>query len=181
MKVTIHYFRHGESVANVVQNTHCAGSLAHLLMLDPNLTERGKKQSSLAAQTAPDVDIVLSSELLRAIHTAVRTYPKKTVHIVPHVKELGYGLDNVPISHEYQLLNLNQEHRNLIVRSEHSGHAKSFIDYLKQNIAPRFKHKDHVTVALFTHSRYMKKTFGLKSMKDVPNNGILTKTFHTKV
>lgn len=179
MKITLHYFRHGESTANVAQHTTCMGSVSHLLMLDPDLTESGKEQSTRASETAPHVDMVLSSELLRAIHTAARTYPKKTIHIVPHVKELGYGLDNVPLDFEYQMSYLN-DYRHMIIRHDPDPECKTFMDYLRRHIVPKFAHRPEITLALFTHSRYMKKAFGLQSMRDIGNNGMLTKVFHMK-
>uniref|UniRef100_A0A6C0F797 Histidine phosphatase family protein n=1 Tax=viral metagenome TaxID=1070528 RepID=A0A6C0F797_9ZZZZ len=180
MKINLYYIRHGESTANIVQHTTCMGTLTHLLMLDPNLSEDGKKMSSKASLEAPYVDIVLSSELLRAIHTAVRTYPKKTIHVIPHVKELGYGLDNVPIDHDYQLSYLD-EFKHLIIKYESDSNCKTFMDYFKTHIIPKFKDRQEISVALFTHSRYIKNTFNLNSMRDVPNNGIIRRTFYTKI
>ena len=180
MKVHLYYFRHGESTANVAQHTTCMGQLTHLLMLDPNLTEKGKLESSKASLSAPFVDIVLSSELLRAIHTAVRTYPKKTVHIIPHVKELGYGLDNIPIDHDYQLSYLD-EYKHLIIQSKTDLECKTFMNYCKKHIVTKFKDRSEISVALFTHSRYIKKIFGLSSLKDIPNNGMLKRTFYMKI
>lgn len=180
MKVTLHFIRHGESLANVVQHETCLGSISHLLMLDPDLSEKGKIDSSKEADKAPPVDIVMSSELLRAIHTAARTYPTKMIHVIPHVKELGYGLDNVPIDKDYQKTYIGH-HQHRIQHPDRDDTCVTFIEYFQKHILPRFQQKQEVHCALFTHSRFMKKVFGLKSLLDVPNNGILTKTFYTKI
>ena len=52
---------------------------------------------------------------------------------------------------------------------------KNFMEYLKVHILPRFK-KDHIQIAMFTHSRFMRKYLN-KSMDELPNNIKLTKEF----
>jgi broad specificity phosphatase PhoE len=180
MRVKMYYVRHGESKANVMQHEKCMGGLIHLLMLDPDLTEKGKKASSESAESAPKVDIVLTSELLRAIHTAVRTYPKKMVHIVPHVKELGYGLDNVPVDYEYQKSYLD-EYKHYIVREKKEKEYKTFMEYFKEEIVPRFKGREEISVALFTHSRFMRRAFKLKTMGEINNNEVKVREMIVKV
>ena len=64
MTTTFYLIRHGESLANA-QNRLCGHA-------DWDLTERGREQAKRTAQLLADipVDVVLSSDLLRAYHTA---------------------------------------------------------------------------------------------------------------
>ena len=64
MKTTFYLIRHGESLANQ-QNRLCGHA-------DWDLTELGREQAKRNAQLLKDVpvDVVLSSDLLRAYHTA---------------------------------------------------------------------------------------------------------------
>lgn len=173
MKLIIHFFRHGESCANVVQKQNTCGTIKHLLMQDPQLTDKGVSISIECSKYAPKVDIVLSSQLLRAIQTATLTYPNKFIHIVPYLNELGTGLDNVPLQPEYQKIYLeNNFHR--IIWSNNS-HEKSFMEYIKKYILPRFN-QEEVHIALFTHSRLMRKHLN-KQFSELPNNIMITKTY----
>ena len=60
MKVTIHFYRHGESEANVTQHQMKCGDVRHLLMRDPVLTKAGVDKCIDSQNDAPDVDIILS-------------------------------------------------------------------------------------------------------------------------
>lgn len=173
MKVIIHFYRHGESEANVTQHQMKCGDIRHLLMRDPVLTKDGIHKCIESQKDAPDVDIILSSQLLRAIQTALYTYPKKFVHVVPFLNELGSGLDNSPLDNIHQKDIL----KNDFYRVEYTSNQneKDFLTYLKAHILPRFN-KETVTVAMFTHSRFMKK-YLKKTMVDLPNNIRITKEF----
>ena len=174
MRVTIHFFRHGESVANVVQHEQCCGSVSHLFIHDPVLTTKGENESHTAGACAPDVDVVLSSELLRAIQTALRTYPTRFVTVVPYLNELGGGMDNLPKSDIVQNEILGK-HRHRLIRPSHKQ-EHSFIQYLKTNILPLHNGKECLTIALFTHSRLMRKYLGIP-VKQLPNNYMVTREF----
>ena len=159
MKVVIHFFRHGESEANVVQHQQKLGTIKHLLMLDPALTEKGVQASINSQQSAPYVDVVLASELVRAIQTALYTYPSRFVSIVPFLNELGTGLDNVPMCKNIQKQTLGEDYYRLIYK-EHT-HEHSFLEYISKNIVPLHADKDVLRIALFTHSRLMKNHLSL--------------------
>ena len=173
MKVIIHFYRHGESEANVVQHEMKCGDLRHLLMRDPVLTQSGIAKCIESQNEAPDVDIILSSQLLRAIQTALYTYPKKFIHVVPFLNELGTGLDNSPLDNIHQKQILQNDFYRVEYTNNHN--KKSFIDYLKVHILPRFD-KDTITIAMFTHSRLMRKYLN-KSFEELPNNIKITKQY----
>lgn len=174
MKVTIHFYRHGESEANVTQHQMKCGDVRHLLMRDPVLTKAGVDKSVESQNDAPEVDIILSSQLLRAIQTALYTYPKKFVHVVPFLNELGCGLDNSPLDNIHQKNILKNDFYRVEYTNNHN--EKNFIEYLKVHILPRFSNKNNINVAMFTHSRLMRKYLN-KSMDDLPNNVRITKEF----
>ena len=154
MKATVYYVRHGESEANVVQHQQGCGGIKHLLMKDPPLTEQGIQACKDNSSSVPEVDIVLSSQLLRAIQTAVYTYPNRFVQVVPYLNELGTGLDNVPLSPGEQNEILGKCSQKVIRLEKKSENC--VIEYIKRHIAPTFA-KEHVKIALFTHSRLMRK------------------------
>ena len=153
MKVTIYFIRHGESQANVIQHQTQCGAVHHLLMKDPTLTPKGVETCIDESTKAPKVDIILSSQLLRAIQTAVYTYPKRFVQVIPYLNELGTGLDNVPMDAGEQNAALG-EHAKMVIRLEKTQES-SFMDYLKKHILPTFESKDHV----FSHKNTSKNSF----------------------
>jgi hypothetical protein len=161
-------------MANVVQHQHKCGDIRHLFMRDPELTEQGVQSSISCQSEAPDVDIVLSSELIRAIQTALWTYPKRFIHIVPFLNELGTGLDNLPRKLEEQKQILEKDYYRVIFTED--SHEESFIVYLQKYIIPRFKSKTLLKIAIFTHSRFMKKHLNMQ-LTDLPNNVKITKEY----
>lgn len=166
MRVTVYYIRHGESQANVVQHQQSCGTVKHLLMKDPPLTEKGIKTCEENSSSAPQVDIVLSSELLRAIQTALHTYPTRFVQVVPYLNELGTGLDNVPLSPGEQNEALGSCSTRVIRLNRQS--EGSVIEYIKRHVVPTFA-RDHLRVALFTHSRLMRKHLNM-TLDELDNN-----------
>ena len=74
--------------------------------------------------------------------------------------------------HQKQIL------KNDFYRVEYTNNhnEKNFIEYLKVHILPRFTNKNNIHVAMFTHSRFMRK-YLKKSMNDLPNNVRITKEF----
>lgn len=87
MNTTFYFIRHGESLANA-QNRLCGHA-------DWDLTERGREQAMRTAQLFADipVDVVLSSDLLRAYHTAEAVADLKglTVETDPGFREIFVG------------------------------------------------------------------------------------------
>ena len=174
MKLVIHFFRHGESQANVVQSSQPFGAVRHLLMLDPTLTDAGIQRCIDAQKDAPCVDLILSSELMRAIQTALYTYPERFVTIVPYLNELGTGLDNVPMCKDVQKEVLGRDYYRLIQHGHPS--ESSFLEYIKRHIAPMHAAKECLTIALFTHSRLMRKHLNM-SLEDLHNNIMVTREY----
>lgn len=87
MKTTFYFIRHGESIANQ-QNRLCGHA-------DLDLTEKGREQAKCTAQLFQNipVDVVLSSDLLRAYHTAQAVAELKglTVETDPGFREIFVG------------------------------------------------------------------------------------------
>ena len=87
MKTTFYFIRHGESLANA-QNRLCGHA-------DWDLTERGREQAKRTAQLLADipVDVVLSSDLLRAYHTAQAVAERKGLQVQtdPGFREIYVG------------------------------------------------------------------------------------------
>ena len=175
MLVQIYFIRHGESEANVVQHQTTCGSIKHLLMRDPVLTDNGIEQSKSNQSSMPDVDIVLSSQLLRAIQTALHMYPKQFIHVVPYLNELGTGLDNVPHSECTQDDMLENDSKRVVRLARKN--ERNFVQYIARNILPKFSGKKHVKIALFTHSRLMKNHLKIP-LSELPNNCTVSKKYN---
>lgn len=175
MKVKITFFRHGESQANTVQNQMVCGDVRHLFMRDPTLTDTGKQKSIESQEEAPVADIILSSQLLRAIQTGLWTYPKKFIHVVPYLNELGGGLDNLPHDKTQQKEILGNDFYRVIFTEDLP--ELNFMIYLQKHILPRFKgKKECVHISMFTHSRFMKKYLKM-NLADLPNNTMVTREY----
>jgi hypothetical protein len=177
MKVTISFFRHGESEANIVQHQMKCGDVRHLFMRDPTLTKSGIEKSIGSQQDAPQADIILSSQLLRAIQTGLWTYPKRFIHVIPYLNELGGGLDNLPHDKNGQKHLLGSDFYRVIFNDESS--EGNFMIYLQKYILGRFK-KDHVHISMFTHSRFMKKYLKM-NINDLPNNIMIQKEYEISI
>lgn len=87
METTFYLIRHGESLANQ-QNRLCGHA-------DWDLTDLGREQARRTAQLLQDmpVDVVLSSDLLRAYHTAQAVADLKGLDVVtdPGFREIFVG------------------------------------------------------------------------------------------
>ena len=170
MKINVHYIRHGESEANIAQQERC-GTVGHLLMRDPQLTKCGMETSKALASTAPRADVVISSELLRAIQTALYMYPNRFVHVVPYLNELGGGYDNLPWPPGKQNEILGRLSR-FVVRPQNQQ-EESILEYIKKYVVPRFAGRDLIDIALCTHSRL------LRNHLDIPMSKLENNCVHT--
>jgi hypothetical protein len=83
--LTFYFIRHGFSRANCVKSRKRLGAIRHHFIRDPDLTQWAKDH--MPTHQAPDVDIVCTSSLYRAIQTALRMFPSHPVHVVPFVRE----------------------------------------------------------------------------------------------
>lgn len=106
-KITrLYWSRHSESVAN----TH---EYLHSLCIDPELTNNGKKCSLQFANKLITknihIDYIICSPLKRSIETgkiiknafSINRLNSPKIHVIPYIKEQGFGLDNIPTRHEY--------------------------------------------------------------------------------
>lgn len=158
MKITVYFIRHGESWANKIQKL--IGPI-HWCIADPSLT----KQGILASTTmkAPDVDIVCCSELLRAKQTAKCAYPNQLIYVVPGTKELGFGLDNIPLK--------RSKYASDFIYIKHDVKCEDFMDYIKKFCKNL---KKDVSISLFTHHRFIAKHTNVLNSR---NNEIIKKVY----
>ena len=91
MKVELYWIRHGESCTNVI-GTHGQWweQYKRLLFYDPPVTATAAQQIRTLARRPPtalkglkQVDLVLSSPMLRALETALYLFPRRPVVAVP--------------------------------------------------------------------------------------------------
>lgn len=158
MKLEIFFIRHGESQANSIQKKY--GPI-HWCIPDPELTRKGINESK--NMNVPSVDVVCCSELLRAKQTALYAYPDSLVYIIPGTKELGFGLDNIPIK--------SSKYHSRCIKIDKLKHNSSFLDYLKVFA----KNKTEIKVALFTHHRFIAEHTNEKRCK---NNQIVKQIYN---
>tara|TARA_B110000027_G_scaffold37746_1_gene41725 strand:- start:139 stop:672 length:534 start_codon:yes stop_codon:yes gene_type:complete len=175
MLVEILFVRHGESEANVAQHQTSCGTIKHLLMRDPVLTPKGMQESNDRGENMPEVDIALCSQLLRAMQTALLMCPEKLIHVVPFLNELGTGLDNLPHSQPTQNSILGCDFKRIVHLPKQ--HENTFLQYISKHILPKFNGNKHVKIALFTHSRLMRKHLNM-SLSELPNNCTVSKKYY---
>lgn len=110
MRVAIHWIRHSESVSNDLgQNGPWYDQWKQLVLHDVGLSERGwTAAESLPRESIPEVQLVVSSHLLRAIETAVTLYPLQKVHVLCGNSELVPGTVNCADASAQQLAQLEQ-------------------------------------------------------------------------
>ena len=165
MKITIHYIRHGESYANRIQKIF---GTFHCCIRDPRLTSTGMEDSK--TMVIPPVDYVCCSELVRAKQTARCVCPDAMIYVLPGVRELGMGLDNIPLSYDNQFENFQEISKFIHLPCDVA--CETFISYLQKHL---LKNKSgDVSIALFTHQRFIQKHTGVKNVK---NNQIVTKVY----
>jgi broad specificity phosphatase PhoE len=100
MEREIFWVRHGESVANTF-------NYFHSLIIDPELTNLGKKQMLEVAKKIVNnnIEIMVCSPLKRSIQSCqiiqnyIETITEKpiTIYITNSIKESGLGLDNIAL------------------------------------------------------------------------------------
>jgi broad specificity phosphatase PhoE len=165
MKVTIHFIRHGESSANVLQKSL---GCFHICLRDPSLTTKGDKESSV--MNIPHADIVCCSELLRAKQTAALAFPDNLIYVLPGTSELGLGFDNVPQRFDKQYTSYKDISR--FIHLQNDDTCDNFFVYLQKHLLKN--KKDNFIIALFTHQRFIAKYTDVKRAK---NNQVVTKEF----
>jgi len=108
MEAEIFWIRHGESVANTF-------NYLHSLVLDPGLTNLGKKQMLDLAKNIvnENIEIIICSPLQRSIESGqiIKSYIE-TIHksspkicVSNTIKESGLGLDNIALYKTDNIIN----------------------------------------------------------------------------
>ena len=160
--IEVFYIRHGESEANEYINNHKWLWMVSKLMQDPPLSAKGIQET--LGHTAPSVDLICCSYLLRSIQTAHIMYPDNDIHPMPWISEIGVGLENYP---SYSLNTWPYTSRLRIgVAHTHGSDAdiEQFESFLASfvNRHPKLRYKTDVKVAVVTHSNWMMRFLKLK-------------------
>jgi bisphosphoglycerate-dependent phosphoglycerate mutase len=184
--------RHGVSETNKMQEKGLLGWIMHFFKKDPSLVKEGVENSkkkgewlsrimmekqkqkpanhefsfidSTSCNTLPDkFELVLTSELLRAIETSICMFEQKLIYVIPYVTEL-FGYQNTkPLSkkHQQNIIGLKYPKANVnwkyVGDTPSSPSFKKFKSFLKQVISKEIREKDEYNVCVVTHSLYMMK------------------------
>lgn len=120
--INLIFIRHAHSCGNAKEfsSKHKLYKLMKLQTRNPSLSDLGLIQVEHARETVPElknVDVVYSSEMVRALETAAHLFPTQTIRICPFVAEvptnqvfvsLKLDLENAPESKETTLVRLEQ-------------------------------------------------------------------------
>jgi broad specificity phosphatase PhoE len=190
--IKILFVRHGFSCSNARQYHHgTSGRFGKAFMKDPPLTNYAIAEITNVARpwlkrNKIKPDIVLSSTLLRAEQTAHFLFPKKTVYVVPFIREHGFGKDNVARKPREQLMKFakaEKDYNKFAAKLKMPGVKQSihapidyhyvknhwdeaqqvnydkFIMWLEQKIVPRVvsSQKKEYLIAVVGHSAFMRK------------------------
>ena len=108
MEVEIFWIRHGQSVANTF-------NYLHSLVLDPDLTNLGRKQMLEVAKKLinENIEIIICSPLKRSLESGqiIKSYIETISKISPKlyitntIKESGLGLDNIALHETDSIIN----------------------------------------------------------------------------
>lgn len=165
MKIELYLIRHGESEANI------AKFHTNIFMKDPHLTLKGVMQCIELRKSRPEVDVILTSELLRAIHTGLEIYPDRMMNIISQVNELGYGMDNMPrgeIQQKQELDKYNKRYKYRIRYHDKDNECETLFSYIRKHIVPGYKGKtDNLRIAIITHQGFIKRN--VKKCKKMNN------------
>jgi len=189
MKIDLILIRHQQSCNNkVAQLESRLSQWKRAFYPDPPITHYGMQQLKAIQDRVDfenDVDLVLSSPMLRAIQTAVELFPKKQIWITPFTKENHSGVSNKPSTIGRQKTFFNKQDWNRLhydyvcnERKEFSEDAfesnfNKFLKWLEKHLQELIKHshldtsKRKLTIALTGHSGVMQEVLGLESR---PNN-----------
>jgi phosphohistidine phosphatase SixA len=149
---------------------------------DPYLTKKGVEQSIKAGRYIlkhiPQVDIVLSSSLIRAIETAVCMFPFNKIEVSPFICESRPSLENTPYSNSKQTERLKaiKDYQRVKLYAGKEGASdtdlKKFIEYLTENYDVENK-----CIAIVTHSNFLMDIFNIKERMN--NNSVYKVTVDT--
>ena len=176
MKLTLYMIRHGLSCCNILHHKDLRLNIINSFHKDPLLTKKGVEQSKRAGvyikNRIPEVDIVLSSALFRAIETAHHMFPEKQIDVCPYICEKRPSLENFPYHPKNQLGRIKKYVKDLelIKFPNHAvgisgSNLKKFIEYIMENFTLENK-----SIAVVTHSNFLVDI--LKLEKRMNNNAV---------
>lgn len=176
MKLTLYMIRHGLSCCNILHHKELRLNVVNALHKDPLLTTKGVEQSKRAGtfikDRLPEVDIVFSSALFRAIETSHYMFPGKIINVCPYICEKRPSLENFPYHPKNQLRRIKEYIKDLEM-IDFPLHAvgisgsslKKFIEYIIENYTLENK-----CIAVVTHSNFLVDILGLE--KRMNNNAV---------
>ena len=190
--INVYMIRHGFSETNQMQRKGIIGWIQHLFKRDPSLVKEGvdnsvrkgkwlkrimkirKKEKPVTSDfkfidystcntLPPTFDMVLCSELLRAIETAVCMFDSKKIYVIPYISEIQ-GYQNInpmsikeqqsAISSKYPKANVDWKYR--MDRSR--PNFRKFKTFLKNIVSKEIASRDkEYNIAVVSHSLYMMK------------------------
>ncbi|CAJ1345168.1 unnamed protein product [Effrenium voratum] len=194
IRVRLLLVRHGLSCANVIRHySELFEVLKHKNFLDAPLCDCGKRRTERAASLLANetVDIVVASNLMRAIETAWIQFGHRPVSVVPSIGEAHHGiaagmvklgtfagvikgdLDNTARVKEDQLkilrslhpeINVNYSYRN---DSAELSSWEHFEEFLQAKLLPEMVAKDprktSFTIGVAAHSIFLRDSVGRRS------------------
>jgi len=187
MKVIVVFIRHGFSCANAIEKSgNILEQYKRLFYVDPPLTNYALNKISPMKKKYNSVkfDYILSSTMIRAEETALSLFPNKQILVVPYIKEINFGFDNVITDNPTEQLDkinkkLNKENLNYYysttkndewLKTSHLSDYDKFKDIILTDIVRKttFRNgKRTITIAVITHSNFMKDIF---KTQNKPNN-----------
>ena len=157
--MNVYFIRHGFSLANATHYGIVPDD--HTKLIDCELTRTGIlesiKHGHQLRKQIHNIDGVFCSTMMRAIQTAHHMFPKHTINIIPHIKEIENESSDtlmnpntkLKVLHtKYKTMNLNSI--NLFSKERNSINFSKF----KQILYNLFS-KGYKNIAVVTHSLYM--------------------------
>jgi broad specificity phosphatase PhoE len=172
--------RHGQSTANrdrILQG-----------QLDTQLTSEGEEQAASIRDSLPhEVDLVYSSNLIRARRTAEIVYSKREIITDPRINEMNLGIlegrqrDQLSQQEEFMWKQLRYD----ATFSEHQGETGdefiNRVDSFFSDITQTMQEKGQSKIVVFTHFGVIQAIVGQILKQDqvsMPNVGILKLVHH---
>lgn len=154
MKVEIFWIRHGESVANTF-------NYLHSLVLDPGLTNLGRKQMLEVGKKLinENIEIIICSPLKRSIESGqiIKSYIETISKISPKlyitntIKESGLGLDNIALHETDSIINKIKNFSPFSFYNSFYKLLESFIKHNKKIIIIGHQHVNSKYINLLTN------------------------------
>lgn len=189
--INVYMIRHGFSETNQMQRKGFIGWVQHLFKRDPALVKEGiynsvrkgnwlKRVMKIREKEKPvtsdfkfidystcntlpaKFDMVLCSELLRAIETAVCMFDSKKIYVIPYISEIQ-GYQNInpmsikeqqsAISSKYPKANVDWKYRT----DRSRPNFRKFKTFLRDIVSKEIVSREEYNVAVVSHSLYMMK------------------------